>query len=389
MTVRRHVSLFVPAIAILSPAPVAAQEKPYIEVDMTVFTGRNPFLIPGDTEITSGGQIGAEGRATVGVDYRTALELDGALAYRRYTRRFGTFVTGHAGAALEHRNSERLSLRTEAIYDRSLPLEMAVASIDAAIDPVSLQERYAIEQDIRWTPDRFTRIIGNVALTRISPRGSLVLTQTDAATLTASIERRVATTTWLGIEGQVTRSEARDGGVARAGSIGLKGGFRFARNFSADITAGLSKTSRSGPRGPGPDRPGEDGSGQFAARASLCYDPRRFRLCLSGAVSPVVTSFDGIRREKALNATFDLRTMPHANFHLEADYRAMPARAIPGTDRLADPKVMRAAARYEHQLDSRLTLNIGADYDRRTGLARQTLDAWTVRVGATFRIPRL
>lgn len=383
MTSRRHASLFVPAIAILLPAPAAAQEKPYIEVDMTVFTGRNPFLIPGDTEVTSGGEVGLRGEASVGVDYRTALELDGGIAYRRYTRRFGDFVTGHANVGLEHRNSERLSLRTEASYGRYLPLEAAVASIDAAIDPVSLQERYALDQHVNWTPDRLTRVIGRVELTRISPRGSLVLTQTDAATLTMSMERRVAPTTWLGLEGQVTRSEARDGGTARAGSVGVKGGFRFGRNWGLDVTAGLSKTSRGGP-----DGPREGGSGQFAARASLCYDPRRFRFCLSGAVSPVVTSFDGIRREKALGATFDLQTLPHANFHLEADYRAMPARAVPGTSALADPKVMRVAARYEHQLDNRLTLNVGASYDRRVGLARQPFDSWTVRVGATFRIPR-
>ncbi|HUD30540.1 MAG TPA: hypothetical protein VMQ93_16850 [Novosphingobium sp.] len=378
---RRHASLPVLAIALLPPAPAVAQtrEQPYIEVDMSLFTGRNPFLLPGDDEMTSGGEIGARGKATVPVDHRTMLELDGAVAYRRYDRRYGPFVTGHALAALDHRNDEHLNLRTEASYERYLPLEGMVASIDAAIDPVSLQERFQINEEVRWRPDRVSTMTGMVMLSRIAPRNSPLLTRTDATTFVLSAERRIARTTWLGLETLVTHSTSDDGGDARSTTARFKGGARLARGLTAELGIGLAKISRRDPGGP---RGG--GAGQFTASGSLCYDPRQFRLCISGRVAPVVTSFDGIRREKSLNARFDLRTMPRANFSLEADYRSMP-----GTGRLSDPEVLRASARYEHQLDGRVKLHIGADYDRRTGLARQTLDTWTVRVGATIRIPSL
>ncbi|EJL23328.1 hypothetical protein PMI02_04226 [Novosphingobium sp. AP12] len=379
MSVRRHASQSVLAIALLAPAPAAAQEKPYIEVDMTVFSGRNPFLIPGDTAITTAGEIGLRGEATVAVDRKTSLALDGAGAYRGYDRKFGTFVTGHAMAKLAHRSSERFDLATEAAYERYLPLEGMTASIDAAIDPVSVQERYALDQDVRWHPDALTTLSGSVGWTRISPIDSPVLTRTDGTTFLLSAERRLSRTTWVGMETETTRSDSEGGGEALSYSVALKGGTRIARGLTAEFAAGISKISRTEGRG---SRQG--GSGQLTASASLCYDPRRFRFCLSGRVSPVITSFDGIRREKSLNATFDLKLMPRANFTIEADYRSMP-----GAGRLSDPQVMRGSARYEYQVDRRLKLNIGADYDRRTGLARQTLDTWTVRVGATFRIPSL
>lgn len=379
MSVQRHASLFVLATALLPPAPAAAQEKPYIEVDMTVFSGRNPFLIPGDNAITTGGEIGLSGGATVALDYKTTLAVEGGAAYRRYDREFGPFVTGRARAKLEHRRDEHFDLSTEAAYERSLPLEGMAASIDAAIDPVSLQERYQFDQDLRWRPDRYTTITGSAGWTRLRPIDSPLLTRTDGTTFSLSLQRRIAETTWIGMTAEGTLSNSQDGGEARSGSVLLTGGARIARRLSGEFAAGISKISRAEGRGPR-----QGGSGQLTASASLCYDPRRFRLCVSGRVSPVVTSFDGIRREKSLNATFDLKLMPRANFTVEADYRSMP-----GASRLTDPSVARASARYEHEFDRHLKLHVGADYDRRTGLSRQTLDTWTVRVGATLRIPSL
>lgn len=379
MRVRRHASLSALAIALLFPAAAAGQEKPYIEVDMTVFSGRNPFLIPGDDAITTGGEIAARGAANVSVDYRTTLAVEGAGAYRRYDREFGSFVTGQARAKLDHRGDERFELSTEAAYERYLPLEGMVASIDAAIDPVSLQERYMIDQDVRWHPDRLTTVAGSIGWSRIRPIDSPLLTRTDGTTLSLSLERRLSLTSWIGMETQATLSDSEDGGEARSGSVLLKGGTRIARRLTGEFAAGISKISRGDGRGPR-----QGGSGDLTASASLCYDPRRFRLCLTGRISPVITSFGGIRREKSLNATFDLKLMPRANFRIEADYRSMP-----GAGGLADPEVMRATARYEHEIDRRLKFHVGADYDRRTGLARQTLDTWTVRAGVTFRIPSL
>jgi hypothetical protein len=394
VTGRRRASLPVPAPAVLArailapvvlapavwaSAPAAAQEAPYIEFDMTVVTGRNPFLLPGDDAITTAGEMGARGAATIDVDHASTLALDGRVAYRKYDRRFGSFVLGNARADFDHRSDEHLSTRTGASYERYLPLEGMVASIDAAIDPVSLQERYVVDQDVRWRPDRQTTVTGMAMWSRIAPQGSLLLSRTDAVTLVLSGERRLARFTWIGLESQATFSDTADGSNSRAATVRVKGGARLAKGLTADISLGLATISQGYP-----GRPRSGGSGQFSALGSICYDPRRFRLCVTGRLAPTVTSFEGIRREKSLNARFDLRLMPRAEFSLEADYRSMP-----GVGHLADPEVMRASARFQRQIGKYVKLQLGADYDRRTGIASQSLDSWTARIGATFRIPSL
>lgn len=362
----------------LAPTHAAAQEQqPYIEFDMTGFTGRNPFLTLDDRARTSGGEISAQGGLGIGIDPKTALDLDGRIAYRRYDRRYGSFTTGRASAELKYRDDERLSLSSRARFDRSLPLETLASTIDAAVDPISLQESYALEQNVRWRPDAHTSFAGEISWNRRVPLGSVLLAKTDATSFGASAERHISPYTWIGLGGVATFSESADGSDSNSAIVVLKVGTRIGRYFSAQAEGGISKITRTESDGRRNDNPA-----QPTASVSLCYDPRRLRVCLSGRISPVVTSFGGIQREKTLNATVQLQTSERGTLSATADYRA-----VPGPTFETDTKVMRLSTAYEHRLDNRFRLHVGADYDRRTGLSSQTLGTWTVRVGVTFRIP--
>lgn len=371
--------LILPALAsVLAPQDARAQgEPPHIEFDMTVLGGRNPFLVTDDRNMNAAAEISATGGAVLGVDSKTTLDLDGKLAHRRYARRYGSFVTGNADIALDHRSSEHLALHSGLSYARVLPLEAQVASIDAAIDPVSLQERYQARQDVRWRPDALTTVIGRVTWDRIAPRNSQLLSQIDATSFALSYERRLSSTSWIGLSGLGTFSDSTDGSSSDSAILVVKAGTRLAQHLSVETEAGLSRIDRRET-----DRRRNRTPAQPTATVILCYDPRRLRVCLSGRVSPVVTSFGGIRREKALNATFSLQTGESGSLSAAADYRRAP-----GPTFGREASVLRLSSAYEHRLDRRFTLHAGLDFDRRTGMSRQPLDAWTVRVGVSFRIP--
>lgn len=369
----------VPAIGpAFAPRDAQAQEvPPHIEFDMTVLGGRNPFLIANDRRMNAAAEISATGGAVLGVGPKTTLDLDGKLAHRRYARRYGSFVTGNADVALDHRSSEFLSLHSALSYARVLPLEAQVASIDAAIDPISLQDRYQARQDVQWRPDARTTIVGRVTWDRLSPRGSQLLSQIDATSFALSVQRRLSSTSWVGLSGIGTFSESRDGSSSDSAIVVAKAGVRIAAYLSVEGEAGISQIDRRETDGRRNDTPA-----QPTAAAALCYDPRRLRVCVSGRISPVVTTFGGIRREKSLSATFSLQTGQNGTLGAAADYRRAPGPTF-GTE----ASVLRLSSSYEHRLDRRFTLHAGVDYDRRTGMARQPLDAWTVRVGVSFRIP--
>ncbi|PNU04350.1 hypothetical protein A8V01_20820 [Novosphingobium guangzhouense] len=368
----------VPTTLALVPASPAAQEQPpRIEFDMTVLSGRNPFLTTDDRAMTSAAEVSARGEAALPVDARTTIDLDGKLAYRRYSRRYGSFVTGHARGALDYRGSERIALRTEASFERQLPLEGSNSTIDAAIDPISLQDRIELKQDIRWRPDPYLTITGEAAWSRLAPRGSMLLIRTDATSFGLSVERRISPSSWVGLSGMATFSKSANRSEADSGIVMLKMGTRLARNLSTQVEAGLSRIERREPA-----RPNDNGPAQLTATMSLCYDPRRLRMCLSGRISPSVTSFGGIQREKVLTATFDFQTGERGMLRASGEYRSVPS-PIFGSD----AKITRLSTTYEHRLDSRFRLHVGADYDRRTGMSSQTQSSWTIRAGVTIRIP--
>ncbi|MFT4055595.1 MAG: hypothetical protein QM681_13910 [Novosphingobium sp.] len=366
-----------PVLGFASTGAAAQERPPYIEFDVTGFTGRNLFLVTDDRKVTAGAEVAAQAGTTLDVDAKTTLDVDGRLAYRRYNRRYGDFVTGFGKAALDYRGSERFSASTAASFERLLPLEGTNGTIDAAIDPVSMQDRYEIKQSLRWRPDQYMTISGEAAWSRLSPRGSQLLRRTDATSFALGAERRLSTFSWMGVGSGAIFSKASDGSKSDSALFVFKAGTRIRSHLSVEGQVGVSKISQHEP-----GRPSEDTPFQFATSVSLCYDPRRLRVCLAGQITPAVTGFGGIQREKALTTTFVFQTSERGTLSASSEYRSVPNPAFG-----PDAKVVSLSTTYEHRLDDRFRLHVGADYDRRTGMTTQTQSSWSIRVGVTFRIP--
>ncbi|MFD2135188.1 hypothetical protein ACFSLT_08005 [Novosphingobium resinovorum] len=95
-----------------------------------------------------------------------------------------------------------------------------------------------------------------------------------------------------------------------------------------------------------------------------------------------VTGFGGIQREKVLTATFDFQTSERGTLSALGEYRSVPSPTFG-----SDAKIVSLSTTYEHRLDDRFRLHVGADYDRRTGLSSQTQSSWTIRVASLSGYP--
>nr|WP_314466476.1 hypothetical protein [uncultured Novosphingobium sp.] len=364
------------------PARSAAQNQPRIEVDMSLFAARNPFLLPGDDAVTLGGQIAGKASAEWPLDFRTRIETGGSLAYRQYTREYGNFLTGSAELALVHRRNEYLSLRTELSFERVLPVEAVASSLDSAIDPVSLQDRYEVAQGVTVHTDARTALNARLGWSRIDPRGSLLLTPTDAISLDFGAENRIDAATTLGLGGQITSSRSSSGGDPHAWAVQAKAIRRFPRAWNAEIEIGVTRLSR---LTPGSGR--ESGPVQFSGNGSLCHEPGHIRFCASAAVASVVSSFGGIQREVSAATSLDWRSSERGRLIARGEYRRSPQSGGPGGN-LPDIEVLSLTSRYEHRLDGQFLLYGGAEFQQRTGLSDIRLNSLTFRTGLLYRIPR-
>jgi hypothetical protein len=365
-------------LAVLLPGPLCAQSQPHIEVDMSLFGASNPFLRPGEEALTLGGQIAGKAEAIWALDHRTNLETDGSLTYRQYAREYGEFLSGSLELALAHRRNEYLSFRTEASFERILPIEALASSLDGAIDPISLQDRYEISQALTYNTSTLTTFNGRVGWNRIAPRRSLLLAPTSAVFFDFGAERRIDPATTLGFAGQLLASRSRTGGDPRTWAFAARATRRFPKAWNLVVEAGATRISRLEPAGGR-----QAGPVQFSGNVGICHEPGHIRFCASGAVASIVTSFGGIQREVFASTSLDWRTSERGTVLSRGEYRRSPQ----GIAR-PDLEVLTLDARYEHRLDGRFTVYGGAEYQQRTGLGTDRLHAMTVRAGLIYRIPR-
>lgn len=345
---------------------------------MSVFAARNPFLRPGEDAVTPGAQITASAEAEWPLDFRTVIETEGTLGYRQYGRSYGQFLTGGAELALVHRRNEYLTLRTQASFDRSLPIESLGSSLDGAIDPVSLQDRYEASQSLTFRSDSYTTFTGRLGWSRIDPRGSALLGRTTAISFDAGAEKRLDPATTLGLTGQATTGRSTEGGDPRSWTVRGIATRRFPKAWDALIEFGVTQISRLGLVGGR-----ETGPVQFAGYGSLCHAPARVRFCASAAIGSVVSSFGGIQREVSFATDLDWRTGERGTLVARGEYRRSPQGSV-----LPDLEVLSMVSRYEHQLDGRFAVYGGAEYQQRKGLSEGRMDSLTLRAGLLYRNPR-
>ncbi len=400
MTARLHDAFPARALHVLGHAliltaaasgPASAQSRPYIEIDMSVFAAHNPFLRPGNDADIPGGQVILTAGGEWPLDHRTKIASEGNLAYRRYVREYGDFLTGNIEAALIHRRSEYLSLRTEASFERILPIEAVAASLDGAVDPISLQDRYDISQALTLHPDARTTLDGRLGWNRIIPRNSILLATTTAVSFDFSATTRVDAITTIGIAGQLASSRSDTSGDPRSWALRAKAARRFPKRWSAELEMGVTQISRRGLDMAGLDMGRERGPVQFSGTANLCHEPGRVRFCTSAAVASVVSSFSGIQREISATTSLDWRTSERGRLVAGGEYRRSPQGAGAGSGGGGGQGALEAltfTSRYEHRLDGRFTVYGGLEYQQRTGLADQKMNSLTFRAGLLLRMPR-
>ncbi|TCM20825.1 hypothetical protein EDF56_102488 [Novosphingobium sp. PhB165] len=355
-----------------------AQSPPHIEFDLSMFGGRNPFLIPGEDAFTVGGEVAARGGAGLDLGPGTRLQADGSVAFRQYSQGYGNFVTGGVALALDHRHNEYLSLHTDASFERILSIEELTDSIDSAIDPLSLQDRTVLGQTVTWHSDALTTVSGRVDWNRLVPHDSLLLDKTSALGATFNAQRQIDSLTTLGAVGVFTWTKSKTGGDPNAWSVRATASRRMGHGWRAEVELGIAQTSRL-------DTFGQRGSGgvQFAGSGQLCHEPGHVSVCINASIEPVVTSFRGIQRESAVGATLNWRTSEYGTITASADYRRTPQLGPNG-----DINATRLSARYDHRLDSRMSVFGGVEYRRRTGIGGQPADSAVLQIGITLGIPR-
>ncbi|WP_395397404.1 hypothetical protein WBP07_32525 [Novosphingobium sp. BL-8A] len=349
-----------------------------IEIDMTIFAGRNPLLVTDDDAVTGGVEVGLRAGKDWQLSPGTKLGAEGNVAFRQYSRRYGNFVTGRAALALDHRHNEYLSFQSEASFERVLPAEATADSIDSAIDPLTLQNNYALRQTVTWNPNALSTISGQLGWRQLDPQGSSLLERTTAVDLSLNARRQIDALTTLGLLGMMTWSRSRAGGDPRAWSAYFTAERRIVHAWRLQAQVGVTRTSQLDTLGAR-----QSGGIQFAGNASLCHDPGRISACVTASIQPVVSAYNGIQRETAYGATFSWRSSPRGTLTASADYRRSPQPApSPAID------TMRIAARYDFRLNQQTTLFAGPEYRRRTNVSGQTVDSTVFRIGVTIGLPR-
>lgn len=343
-----------------------------------MFAGRNPFLVVGDDKFAIGGKIAAQGRTGWTLAPGTRLDANGSIAFQQFSDGYGNFVTGGAALSLDHRRDEYLSLHSEASFERVLPTEAIADSIDSAIDPLNLQDRYSLAQTVTWHSDALTTMSGRLGWTRLDPRGSDLLEKTRAIDANLDASRQIDAYTSIGARANFTWSKSQSGGDPHAWSVRLTVERRFDHAWRAEFGAGVTQTSRLDDLG----RRGGPGV-QFAGNLRLCHEPGRLTACVTASIEPVVSSYGGIRRETALGATLGWRTSARGTISATADYRLSPQ---PSPD--PDIEATSITARYDHRLNGQTSLFGGLEYRQRTDVSGRSVDAAVARLGISIGIPR-
>lgn len=353
----------------------SAEPRVTIEADSSLLASRNPFLLPGDDDVTLAGEVVIRPKIAWQADPGTEINVEGDLALRGYHRRFGTFVLGRAVANVEHRRNEFLTVDASASFGRELPAEARTPTIDAAFDTLSVREAANLRSGLTWTPDARTTVATSVGWERVNYRGSALLDRASAFDTRAQLSRRTGPHTTLGVQLQYTSS--RGAGVERvsASAVRLVAERHLSERWRASVSGGVERSDfvdTAGRRQQSPLR--------FSGTAEACYEPQHLRLCGGTQLRSVVSGFGGLQREMDFSLTARKQVAEHAFVEGRAYYTH--ARLQP-SDRNAD--VARASLMYERRMSGRLWVRAGADYLSRTRFAGQRIGGATLRIGVTYR----
>ena len=349
-----------------------------VEFDADVFVSDNPFLLPGEDTGAAAADVAARPYLDWDLDPHTRLEFTGEVGFRQFHRRYGNFVTGFADLQLQHRRNEYLTVGAQVTYDRSLVSDPLSDSLDFAFDSRGVHESAEVRPTVAWNPNARVSITGDMGWRKMRYPGSILLRPIDAYDVGVSASRRMNAATSLGAQARLTSSQSGDGGDTSVTSFNIVATHRLSEHWYGDVQAGVEWTGLNDPIAPD-----DDNRAQFNGGFSLCHEPRRTVVCVTGAIRSEVSGFGGLQREKTLGATLSSRVSERGTITGEFDGRKAN---LPGFTHPAS--ILRASGGYEHRLDRNIYLTSNATYMQRK-LLGQRVDAVILQVGLSIRGSRI
>lgn len=347
-----------------------AQTMTRIEGEARVIASDNPFVLPGGDNGAIAGEVVVRPDVRWTLGPGTTARLNGALAFRQYSRRYGDFLTARAEAAVSHRDSEYLTVESNAVYSRDLPADALTEAIDFAIDSRSVRERLAWRGSLAWSPDARTTLTGAIGWERLRYPRSTWLAPANAWHLDVSGMRRISPRTWVGLRGSATRTDIL--GVARldAHSVYATVTHRIGEVLDGNLDVGVEWS--------GYDRPGNSRA-RIAGRASLCYRPDPLDLCLTASRQSEVSGFGGLQQELAAGITVRRRVGTRGRINALAEYRRADLGLLD-----TSTSARRFGVGYRHRLTERLSLTGEVDHLARNFMLTGRNQAVVARLSLTF-----
>ncbi|MEZ0496457.1 hypothetical protein [Sphingomonas sp. IW22] len=360
-------------VAVGFAIPVGAQTMTRLDGHARVIASDNPFLLDGGDTHAVAMEVAARPDLRWQPGPSTFAQLRGEVAYRRYLRRYGDFLTGDAEASLRHRASDFISADASLTYARELPIDGLTESSDFAVDPTTVRQRISGRGAVTWTPNSRDRLVGAVGFERLRYSRAGPLAGTNARNLDVEATRRITERTRIGVSVMAARTRIAGTGNLAADGIRAVIEHQFSPHLNARGRLGFEWTRY--------DIGSSSARGRLSGNANICYRPERVEGCFTASVQNEVSGIGGLQRERFVGATFRYRLDEWSSLTALADRRSsdLAAPLVPIRTRAE-----RVGIGYERRVGPRLMLTGNADYQRRQFAMGGTNGAFVILLGISL-----
>lgn len=350
--------------------PAMAQPVPRIEGEVRLIASDNPFVLPGADRAAVAGELIVRPELDWTIGPGTTVGLTSTLAYRRYSRRYGDFLTSRVIAAMSHRDSEYLTIDSNLSFANELAADALTESIDFSIDPRSVRRRFAGRTAIAWSPDARSSITGAIGWESLRYPGAALLSPANAYHADLAASRRISPRTSLGLRASATRTDVI--GVTRLSAYAVYATISYQAGPAIEGNADIG-VEWSGYNLPGNSR------ARLSGRVSLCYRPNLLDLCLTASRQSEVSGFGGLQSELHVGVAASRRTSERGRISAHADYR----RADMGVAN-SQTGATRVGIAYRHRLTERIAIAGEVDHLSRKFMTSGRNDAVVARLSIIF-----
>ncbi len=327
---------------------------------MRALASDNPFLVTGPDTAAGVVEITARPGIRLTEAPGTSYDLGATVTARRYTRRYGGYVTGRVDAIAEHRDSERLTYRAAAGFSRDLAVDVLTSAVESGVDTTAIRSTLLGSASVTYRPDERTSLIPQVEFERSRFNRNQLFANTRAITGSLAYRRRTAPATTAGVRALVSVNKV--GPLATMSTQSLYGTLdhRLSSAWPVTIELGLERV---GARTE--DVLGETTSYparvRLSGRAQLCREIPYSAVCIGGSVDTEVSGLGGLQRRTVAQASVRQRLGERTTLSIDADYQ----RATLQGANLPVFETIRAVATVQRRIQYDLRLGATLQYLRR------------------------